>query len=31
MDKEDILNTHTYAMEYYSVIEKNKILPSAAT
>ena len=31
MDKEEICNTHTYTMEYYSVIEKNNILPSAAT
>ena len=31
MDKEDICNTHTHTMEYHSVIEKNKVLPSAAT
>ena len=31
MDKEEICNTHTYTMEYYSVIEKNNISPSAAT
>ena len=29
MDKEDVV--HTHAMEYYSAIKKNKIMPFAAT
>ena len=29
MDKEDVV--HLYTMEYYSAINKNEIMPSAAT
>ena len=33
MGKEDVVytHTHTHTMEYYSAIQKNKILPFAAT
>ena len=35
MDKEDVTHTHTHThthtMEYYSAVQKNEILPFAAT
>ena len=31
MDKEDVVYTHTHALEYYSAIKKNEILPFATT
>ena len=31
MDKEDVIHTHVYTMEYYLAIKKNEIMLFAAT
>ena len=31
MDKEDVVYIYIYTIEYYSAIQKNKIMPFAAT
>ena len=31
MDKEDVINTHEYTMEYYLAVKKNEIMLFAAT
>ena len=31
MDKEDVIHTHVYTMEYYLAVKKNEIMLFAAT